>query len=71
MSETKWEPIETVPRDGKPVLIGWSAAVDKPPRPIVAEWIDAGWVVGKVYGFPLECDQHPTHWMRLLPLPSP
>lgn len=62
--ERQWQPIETAPRDGKPILLGHEHAV------FSGYWHQRyqGWTDGS-------CDQfgdfwiaHPTHW---IPLPAP
>lgn len=65
-----WQPIETAPKDGTPVLVYamivnpsyWHECMrDLPPFMTVARWHnDAGWAVCEV--------REATHWM---PLPEP
>lgn len=60
----EWQPIETAPRDGTPILVaveGGRFYADK------AEWTASGWA------YP--CHNHgpeisPTHWMPLPPPPE-
>lgn len=56
---TEWQPIETAPKDGTPILV-----CDKGPYAYVAEWFQHSrtWIgADKMYW-------EPTHWM---PLPEP
>lgn len=72
MAETKWQPIESAPKDGRVVLVTGCNGFD---RVLPAWWVDeseviksfAGWrgVVNRC-GPNLIAD--PTHWM---PLPDP
>lgn len=64
MSE-KWRPIETVPKDGSPVLVLM-------PEPMQHSRVHAAWfkpnagVIGTIFAF--DAPSQPTHWM---PLPEP
>jgi len=64
--QAQWLPIETAPRDGRPVLCGWSNGEE----PCVCYWreIVSGWSAW--HGYP-EFDDQPTHWMPLPPEPKP
>lgn len=65
---SEWKPIETAPKDGTEILIGWMAR-DGRRR---GGWIckirrwrdDAGWRRDRNHPY----DLYPTHWM---PLPEP
>jgi len=66
---TDWQPIETAPRDGTPVLLGRFHAGDPCDGRISVDW----WRSGGKYGFVGfgEFNAHywpATHWM---PLPDP
>jgi hypothetical protein len=57
-----WQPIESAPKDGTEILVGWVGA--KTIRP--ARWVSMnGWIIYMSTTKPLN---PPTHWM---PLPSP
>ncbi len=62
-----WQPIETAPKDGKPVLL-----IVKGYQPVVGQWDDcAGWWYSEDNQPPEDWDRltyRPTHWM---PLPAP
>lgn len=72
-----WQPIETAPRDGTPVLICW-AAPGYSASMAVAEWDQdyaemdftdgVGWRDGSDYGCGGMIGAMPSHWM---PLPEP
>jgi len=61
----RWEPIETAPKDGTNILLGWFKDGEEPQ--VVSGWFEAGiadyrWI---------DCfneEANPTHWR---PLPSP
>ncbi len=55
----QWQPIETAPRDGTPLLV-WDGDV-----PIIAYWHRAAWRYS-----PKGYTCHPTHWMPLPPPPG-
>lgn len=61
-----WQPIETAPRDGTPVLVTDGEVV------LMREWLDGGTpdLIGwhGEDGFMVDSDDPPTHWM---PLPAP
>lgn len=64
--QAQWLPIESAPRNGKPILCGWDSGVE----PCVCYWCEvvdgwSGW-----HGYP-EFDEQPTHWMPLPPEPNP
>ena len=62
--EREWRPIETVPKDGTPVLVLM-------PKPLQHSRVHAAWfqgsigVIGTMFAF--DAPSKPTHWM---PLPS-
>ncbi len=70
LAVSQWQPIETAPKDGTPVLVyaqldppeKWAAYMrDLPPLIAITSWHhDAGFCVCEV--------REPTHWM---PLPDP
>jgi len=64
---SEWQPIETAPKDGTPILLG-IAGPHYWPRS--AWWCldEERWVVHKGGRFSAWFDIPPTHWM---PLPSP
>lgn len=65
---TEWQPIETIPMDGTPVLV-WSPEVfSRRAHVQVANFTANCKIVGNVFAFDLGKGQKPTHWM---PLPSP
>jgi len=59
----EWEPIDTAPKDGREILVGWVGA--KMIRP--ARWAINGqtWLINAGVNKPLNS---PTHWM---PMPEP
>lgn len=59
-SKTAWEPIETAPKDGKDVLVGWVGA-----GVTVSHWS----VLYNRWHLQSGCCT-PTHWMPLPPAPS-
>jgi hypothetical protein len=67
-TETEWQPIETAPKDGTPVLgfFGLTAG-DEPPDMAVTKFNpeSGAWISTEV---PFEEFDTPTHWM---PLPDP
>ena len=69
MDETEWQPIETAPKDGSKILLGWFLEGGGG-GPEVAFWhdIDKTWcgrVLLKAEGY-----FSPTHWMSLPAPPS-
>lgn len=71
---SEWQPIETAPRDGTYILLGWSVNPTKDgefPKMSVGKsidrdsgwWLTAGWASSTV-------QMAPTHWMPLPPPPS-
>lgn len=64
-----WQPIETAPKDGKPILAFWPSMDDW--DGVTNEYECRTWWSGGAWHTPFEfSDQHqcPTHWM---PLPEP
>ena len=72
MSMSKWQPIETAPRDGSVILVWWPR--DKPytasgfTSVTWEEWLN-GWalVVCGDMAASDALDQKPTHWMQVEP----
>lgn len=60
-----WQPIETVPKDGTPVLV-WLPKKMQQSHVHAARWAPCANgimnVIGGVFGFDATCE--PTHWMR-------
>ena len=68
-TETRWQPIESAPKDGTQILV-WVVGIE--PRPRIAYWSDRARHGGSVGWFGLQ-SQHfiglnVTYWM---PLPAP
>ena len=65
---SKWQPIETAPKDGTKVLV-WRPSIGthyEEPKELIAHadvdvWVEGNWWRSR-------CNQQPTHWM---PLPAP
>jgi hypothetical protein len=59
-----WQPIETAPRDGAPIL-GYADCSFA-----VVEWYKAGgyWSLSEAGSYAEDSEWHPTHWT---PLPKP
>jgi hypothetical protein len=79
MEDIRWQPIETAPKDGKPVLIygtrwrfDWQGDKDAA-FTAVCEWMkpytlgEPEWSICETVYYSTEC-LAPTHWM---PLPAP
>ena len=80
----EWQPIETAPKDGKPILILNGETIPETPNIRVASFLDGpdahrlgykayldcgGWLIwNDDADFYVEGAQYPTHWM---PLPAP
>ena len=72
-----WQPIETAPRDGRLVLLGWPPRMGSNGLVIPAKWFDAsmiyseenrtGWY-GHAEGIGFTHLSYMTHWM---PFPNP
>lgn len=60
----QWQPIETAPKDGTRILLGWKGASVMPQA--IARWLTDGWSIDS----PLagRFVRPPTHWQ---PLPLP
>ncbi len=61
---TGWQPIETAPRDGTWVLLGYYSEGSKGP-PVVACWLRSYWWGGGVH-----FNDGPSHWQLLLEPPK-
>lgn len=62
-----WRPIESAPKDGTPVLVGWNAGGWEPSK---CHCEDGVWGhLTHEMGF-LPCDPQPTHWLPLPPPPA-
>lgn len=59
---SEWQPIETAPRDGMPIL-GY-----KNGNMATVRWLWGDWSLCIPGGYAEEDDWNPTHWM---PLPEP
>ena len=67
---SKWQPIETAPRDGTPIL-GYSRRLPPKARIGTIMWVEPHWQVGGsewAGGALAMWMSDPTHWM---PLPEP
>ena len=69
-----WQPIETAPTDGKPVLLAWSYWAD---YPVIGRWQRAATGSQRFRWFAWEAldddeidYEPPTHWMPLPALPQ-
>lgn len=64
-----WQPIETAPRDGRPVLVGWTGSWQS----CRAVWNLDRWVGllpggdNRLVGSAIILDDAPTHWQPLPP----
>jgi hypothetical protein len=69
LSQDGWQPIETAPRDGTPIL-GYRAGIPVKTRIAVIAWLPEEWRLGDSWsGSALGLTmQFPTHWR---PLPAP
>lgn len=70
---SEWQPIETAPKDGSPILTfsGERCGCCPPKTAGIghAYWDEGGfWSSGRIPGGKLALKHRPTHWM---PLPSP
>jgi hypothetical protein len=65
---TSWQPIETAPKDGTPILAYCQKEREWPF--LIVEWSFGSWFVhgNEIYGESTGIDPKPTHWM---PLPEP
>ena len=63
---SKWQPIETAPKDGEFILVGWDNLPDyEDLRIAITFWIDEPFVNGTGWSGVFK---EPTHWR---PLPKP
>jgi hypothetical protein len=68
MSETRWQPIETAPKDGTPLLFTWYGGPDQDVLPVTSGFWSrvAEYWYSEISG--ARCK--PTHWMPLPPPPE-
>jgi hypothetical protein len=64
----EWQPIETIPMDGTPVLVWAPVPFSRRSHIQVANFSPNCRIVGNVFAFDLRKEERPTHWR---PLPSP
>lgn len=63
---SSWQPIETIPMDGSPVLVWCPEEISRRSHVQIANYRPNCQIVGNMFAFDL-CAK-PTHWM---PLPAP
>lgn len=72
---TEWQPIETAPKDGSCIILGWCGGYDSCPgfwmgNPKENYWEKVGWYDEADRGAVLTAKpMEPTHWMPLPPPP--
>lgn len=64
---TDWQPIETAPKDGTPVLLFEPSEYEIPASTVVGEWRGNGFVESFNHEYAIIA---PTHWMPLPPSPT-
>jgi len=71
LDKAKWQPIETAPKDGRPLLLiraGTHNLTNKPYEPIVLSWLGKNW--GDDESEDDYSSWEPTHWMPLPDAPE-
>lgn len=66
-AEQQWQPIETAPKDGTPILAVSEAHIKEGWSPQVIEWSDV-WMYSECFD---EFMFEPTHWMPIPAAPTP
>lgn len=62
--KSQWQPIETAPRDGSPILVNWYG--DASDSAVIVYWSN-GWETGDSRQYE---ELHPDVWMQLPPEPN-
>lgn len=67
-----WQPIETAPRDGTPILAFWRHGGDKTRCSVIRWHKDEWWTFASpgLHNLCAHTDTEPTHWMPLPPPPQ-